>query len=104
MKNELDKMQEVINAIKPLYEAANNEREEKRVLYHEARREARKALSKYLVKEATEAELEAADKKLDSVDEEYEAACDKYYGLDDILTKLSESVEAIENYIYDYEG
>ena len=58
----------------------------------------------YTLKEATEAELEAADKKLDSVDEEYEAACDKYYGLDDILTKLSESVEAIENYIYDYEG
>ena len=104
MKNELDKIQEIIDAIKPLYEAANNDRKEKRALYHEARTEARKALSKYLVKEATEVELEAADKKLNSVGEEYEAACDKCYGLDDILTKLSESVEAIENYICDYEG
>lgn len=104
MKNELDKIQEIIDAIEPLYETAKKEREEKRVLYHEARREAKKALSKYLVKEATEAEFEAADKKLDSVDEEYEAACDKYFGLEDIFTKLSESVEAIENYIYDYEG
>ena len=104
MKDKLNKIQEIIDTIKPLHETANNERKEKRVLYHEARKEAKKTLSKYLVKEATEAEVEAADKKLDSIDEQYEAACDKYYGLDDILTKLLESVEAIENYIYNQEG
>lgn len=100
MKNELNKIQEIINTIKPLHETANNEREEKRVLFHEVRKETKKILSKYLAKEATEDELEAADKKLDSISEEYEAACDRYYGLDDILTKLSETAEAIENYIY----
>ena len=104
MKNELNKIQEIISTIKPLHEAANNEREEKRALYHEVNKENKKILSKYLVKEATEAELEAADKKLDSISEEYETACDRYYGLDDILTKLLESVEAIENYIYGQEG
>ena len=104
MKDKLNKIQGIINTIKPLHEAANNERKEKRALYHEARKEAKKTLSKYLVKEATEAEVEAADKKLDSIDEQYEAACDRYYGLDDILTKLLESIEAIENYIYNQEG
>lgn len=100
MKNELNKIQEIINTIKPLHEAANNERKEKHVLYHEVNKETKKTLSKYLAKEATEDELEAADNKLDSISEEYEAACDRYYGLDDILTKLLESAEAIENYIY----
>ena len=104
MKNELNKIQEIINTIKPLHETANNEREEKRVLFHEVRKETKKTLSKYLAKEATEDELEAADKKLDSISEEYETACDRYYGLDDILTKLLETAEAIENYIYIQEG
>lgn len=104
MKNELSKIQEIVNVLMPLYEKACSEKEKKGALSQEALKESWAIAERYHMNKATETELEAIDKKLDAINDEYEAACDRYYCLDDILTKLSESVEAMESYIYDYEG
>lgn len=104
MKKELSKIQEIVNVLMPLYEKACSEKEEKSALSQEALKESWAIAERYHLNKATEAELEDSDKKLDAINDEYEAACDKYYCLDDVLNKLYETIEAMESYIYYQEG
>ena len=99
MKDNLNKVLEIMNTLKPLTERAEIERALWRNTYDQARKESHHIVAKHRRGELSEAEMEEADKRLDAIDEKYEDACDKAYCLEDIMTKLAEAAELMEQYM-----